>query len=170
MALNQAWGVTRSRNYLFNQVVAFGLAGLMVALALVSILLNAGEQELLTFLFFHHIDNYVFKGISYMWLAFSTGVASILFFFSIYWLLPNRKVPWRPVLRTAIVTGIVWLVAKMIFVQVLPHLDLEALYGRFYVSVGLLFWAYVSGLILFAGAQFSVARLGDKKSQERISS
>ncbi len=170
VALNQAWGVTRSRNYLFNQVVAFGLAGLMVALALVSILLNAGEQELLTFLFFHHIDNYVFKGISYMWLAFSTGVASILFFFSIYWLLPNRKVPWRPVLRTAIVTGIVWLVAKMIFVQVLPHLDLEALYGRFYVSVGLLFWAYVSGLILFAGAQFSVARLGDKKSQERISS
>ena len=170
VALNQAWGVTRSRNYLFNQVVAFGLAGLMVALALVSILLNAGEQELLTFLFFHHIDNYVFKGISYMWLAFSTGVASILFFFSIYWLLPNRKVPWRPVLRTAIVTGIVWLVAKMIFVQVLPHLDLEALYGRFYVSVGLLFWAYISGLILFAGAQFSVARLGDKKSQERISS
>ncbi|MGA2170024.1 MAG: YihY/virulence factor BrkB family protein [Terracidiphilus sp.] len=170
VALNQAWGVTRSRNYLFNQVVAFGLAGLMVALALVSILLNAGEQELLTFLFFHHIDNYVFKGISYMWLAFSTGVASILFFFSIYWLLPNRKVPWRPVLRTAIVTGIVWLVAKMIFVQVLPHLDLEALYGRFYVSVGLLFWAYVSGLILFAGAQFSVARLGDRKSQERISS
>ena len=170
VALNQAWGVTRSRNYLFNQVVAFGLAGLMVALALVSILLNAGEQELLTFLFFHHIDNYVFKGISYMWLAFSTGVASILFFFSIYWLLPNRKVPWRPVLRTAIVTGIVWLVAKMIFVQVLPHLDLEALYGRFYVSVGLVLWAYVSGLILFAGAQFSVARLGDKKSQERISS
>ena len=164
VALNQAWGVTKSRNYLSNQVVAFGLAALMVALALVSILLNAGEQDLLTFLFFHHTDNSVFEGISYMWMAFSTGVASILFFFSIYWLLPNRKVPWRPVLRTSIVTGIVWLLAKMIFVQVLPHLDLKALYGPFYVSVGLLFWAYVSGLILFAGAQFSVARMGDKKS------
>jgi uncharacterized BrkB/YihY/UPF0761 family membrane protein len=43
-------------------------------------------------------------------------------------------------------------------------MDLESLYGRFSVSVGLLFWAYVSGLILFAGAQFSVARMGDKKS------
>jgi membrane protein/epoxyqueuosine reductase len=41
-------------------------------------------------------------------------------------------------------------------------MHLEDLYGQFYVSVGLLFWAYVSGLILFAGAQFSVARLGDK--------
>ena len=82
VALNQAWGVTKSRNYLHNQVVAFGLAGLMVALALVSILLNAGEQWLLAFLFFHHTDNFVFNGISWLWLAFSTGVASILFFFS----------------------------------------------------------------------------------------
>jgi uncharacterized BrkB/YihY/UPF0761 family membrane protein len=41
----------------------------------------------------------------------------------------------------------------------LPHLDLRALYGPFFVSVGLLFWGYASGLILFAGAQFSVARL-----------
>ena len=163
VALNQAWGVTKSRNYLFNQAVAFGLALLMVALALASILLNAGQQGLLTFIFFHHIDNFFYRGISYMWLSLSTGVASILFFFSIYWILPNRKVPWRPVLRTSIVTGIVWLLAKMVFVWVLPHLDLKALYGPFYVSVGLIFWGYVSGLILFAGAQFSVARWGDKK-------
>jgi len=166
VALNQAWGVTRSRNYLFNQVVAFGLALLMVALALGSILVNAGEQGLLTFVFFHHTDNFVYRGVSELWLAFSTGVASILFFFSIYWILPNCKVPWRPVLRTSIVTGIIWLLAKMVFVQVLPHLDLKALYGPFYVSVGLIFWAYVSGLILFAGAQFSVSRWGDKKSSD----
>jgi membrane protein len=163
VALNQAWGVTRSRNYVFNQTVAFGLALLMLALALVSIVVNAGEQWLLGDIFFHHIDNPFYKALSEVWLAVSTGVASILFFFSIYWILPNRKVPWRPVLRTSIVTGIVWLLAKMVFMQVLPHLDLKALYGPFYVSVGLIMWAYVSGLILFAGAQFSVARWGDKK-------
>ena len=33
VALNQAWGVTKSRNYLFNQSIAFGLAILMAALA-----------------------------------------------------------------------------------------------------------------------------------------
>ena len=164
VALNQAWGVTKSRNYLHNQVVAFGLAGLMVVLALISILLNAGEQWLLTVLFFHHTDNFVYEWIGWAWLALSTGVASILFFFSIYWLLPNRKVPWRPVLRTSVWTGIIWLVAKYLYMAILPHLDLKSLYGPFYVSVGLLFWAYASGLILFAGAQFSVARWGDKKS------
>jgi membrane protein len=163
VALNQAWGVSKSRNYLFNQLVAFGLALLMLALGLASILVNSGAQGLLTFIFFHHVDNIFYKGVSYMWLSLSTGVASILFFFSIYWILPNCKVPWRPVLRTSIVTGIVWLLAKIVFVQVLPHLDLGALYGPFYVSVGLIFWGYVSGLILFAGAQFSVTRLGDRK-------
>ena len=164
VALNQAWGVAKSRNYLWNQTVAFGLALLMVVLAMASIFVNEGAQAILTFIFFHHTGNFVFKGLSYIWLSASTGVAAILFFFFIYWLLPNRKVPWRPVLRTAVATGIVWLAARLVFVAVLPHLDLRAMYGPFFVSVGLLFWAYVSGLILFAGAQFSVSWLGDPKS------
>ena len=162
VALNQAWGVTKSRNYIMNQTVALGLALVMVALAVVCVLLSAWQRQLVEVLFFHHTDNVAFRGVSYAWMAFSTGVASIVFFFSIYWVLPNRKVPWRPVLRTSIYTGMVWLVAKLIFVAVLPHLDLEALYGPFYVSVGLIFWAYISGLILFAGAQFSVSRLSQK--------
>jgi YihY family inner membrane protein len=172
VALNQAWGVTKSRNYLHNQVIAFGLATLMVVLGMGSVLLNAGARELLKLLFEHHTDikildfvlDFTLRGSEFVVLAATTGAASIAFFFSIYWLLPNRKVPWRHVLSTSIYTGIIWLVSKYIFVLLLPHLHLEDLYGRFYVSVGLLFWAYISGLILFAGAQFSVARLGGKKS------
>jgi YihY family inner membrane protein len=164
VALNQAWGVTKSRNYLLNQAVAFGLAIIMVTLGMGSIALNAAARDALTLVFFHHTDNFVFNSISFLLLAATTGVASILFFFSIYWLLPNRKVPWRPVFRPAVVTGIIWLVAKYAFEALLPHLALVDLYGQFYVSVGLLFWAYASGLILFAGAQFSVARWGQKKS------
>jgi membrane protein len=164
VALNQAWGITKSRNYLHNQVIAFGLAMIMVALGMGSVLLNEGVHGLLTLIFFGHTENSAFNGIYLLVVTATTSVASILFFFSIYWLLPNRKVPWRPVFRTAVVTGIIWLIAKYAFIAVLPHLDLESLYGPFYVSVGLLFWAYASGLILFAGAQFSVARWGQKKS------
>jgi YihY family inner membrane protein len=163
VALNQAWGVTKSRNYLMNQLVAFGLAILMVALGMISIAVNAAAREVLVQVFFRHTDNFVFQAINFVVLAASTGVASILFLFSIYWLLPNRAVPWRPVLRTAAITGVIWLVAKYIFMELLPRMHLKDLYGAFYVSVGLLFWAYFTGLILFAGAQFSVARLGDKK-------
>jgi len=163
VALNQAWGVTKSRNYLFNQLVAFGLAILMVTLGMGSVALNAAADQVLTVVFFHHTDNFVFNGISSIILAITTGVAVVVFLFAIYWLLPNRRVSPRPIVRTALITGIVWLAARYIFVTVLPHLDLESLYGPFFVSVGLIFWAYVSGLILFAGAQFSVARMGDRK-------
>jgi membrane protein len=167
VALNQAWGVTKSRNYLLNQLVAFGLAFLMVGLAMISIVLSTWQREVLGFIFFHHTDNMFFDGISYIWLALCTGIASILFFFSIYWLLPNRKIPPKHVLRTSIITGVIWLLAKNVYVAVLPHLDLKALYGPFFVSVGLLFWAYTSGLILFAGAQFSVSRMnGDPPCKE----
>jgi membrane protein len=165
VALNQAWGVTKSRNYLLNQVVAFGLAILMVGLGMVSILLGAAQRQILAFLMFHHVDNWFYDAVSYGWLAACSGAACILFFFTIYWLLPNCKVPWRPVLRASVITGLIWLAAKYIFAAVLPHLDLHLIYGPFFVSVGLLIWAYISGLILFAGAQFSVARWGDKKSQ-----
>jgi YihY family inner membrane protein len=171
VALNQAWGVTKSRNYLHNQAIAFGLAILMVALGMGSILVNAAARGLLTLILVHNTNikfidfvlHITFQGTSFLLLAATTGVASILFFFAIYWLLPNRKVPWRHVLNTSIYTGVIWLVAKYIFEALLPLMHLEDLYGRFYVSVGLLFWAYVSGLILFAGAQFSVARLGNTK-------
>jgi membrane protein len=166
VALNQAWGVAKSRNYLLNQVVAFGLAIIMVLLGIIAILLSAAQRQILDFLFFHHTESgffgWVFNTVSYLWLAICSGLACILFFFCIYWLLPNCKVPVRPVIRASIVVGLIWLAARYVFVAVLPHLDLKSLYGPFYISVGLLFWAYVSGLILFAGAQFSVARLGPR--------
>ena len=163
VALNQAWGVTKSRNYLFNQTIAFGLAILMAVLALISMFVNVVVQQGFSILFFHHTGQFRFGTISYVCLAVSTGIASILFLFSVYYVLPNRKVPWRPVLRTSIITGIIWLFARSIFALVVPHIDLS-MYGPFYISVSLLFWSYISGLIMFAGAQFSVARMAGKSS------
>lgn len=160
VALNQAWGVAKSRNYLKNQLVAFGLAIWMVILGISSLVLGTAQRSILAFVMFHRVDNWFYNFASNAWLSVCSDAACILFLFSIYWLLPNRKVPWQPVLRTAIVTGLIWLGAKYIFAAVLPHLDLFHIYGPFFVSVGLLLWAYISGLILFAGAQFSVSRLG----------
>jgi membrane protein len=147
VALNQAWGVTKSRNYLHNQVIAFGLAILMVALGMGSVLLNAVARDVLSVIFVHQTNikfvdfvlHITYQGTSFILLAATTGVASIAFFFAIYWLLPNRKVPWRHVLSTSIYTGVIWLAAKYIVELLLPHMHLIDLYGPFHVSVGLLF-------------------------------
>jgi YihY family inner membrane protein len=158
VALNRSWGVTKSRNYLMNQLLSLGLALWMLILGMLSIFLNTGERFLVTMMFFGHTDNFLFRLISGSWLAISTAIAGILLFFSIYWILPNRKLPAWPVLRVSVVTGLLWAAVKYGFVALLPRLDLRDLYGPFSVSVGLLLWAYVSGLLLFAGAQFSAMR------------
>ena len=93
-------------------------------------------------------------------------IASILIFFLIYWILPNRKVPARAVLPTALVIGLLWEGAKHLYVLVLPRLDFQAVYGPFYVSVGLMIWAFLSGLLLLAGAHFSATRFALSVARE----
>ena len=165
VALNQAWGVTKSRNYLFNQTIAFGLAILMAILAIISMVVTTGVKATLDLVTFHSTNVvlvYISNKITSICLTITSGVASILFFFVVYYLLPNCKVPWKSVLRTSVITGVIWLVARLIFALVIHHIDLD-MYGPFYVSVSLLFWAYISGLIMFAGAQFSVAKWKDRE-------
>ena len=59
---------------------------------------------------------------------------------------------------TAIIAGLMWEAAKVLYVLALPWMNLDAAYGPFSVSVGLMIWAFLTGLILLAGAQFSATR------------
>lgn len=169
VALNGVWGVGKNRSYLHNQIVSLGLAFGVGVLALTSVAVTAAQKSLLTLIFFGHVDNFVFKVLEGGTMRICGLVASILIFFLIYWILPNRKVPARAVLPTAIVIGLLWEVAKYLYVMALPRLDFQAVYGPFYVSVGLMIWAFLSGLLLLAGAHFSATRyaLSVARQEER---
>jgi YihY family inner membrane protein len=168
VALNGVWGVKKNRSYLHNQAVSLGLAFAVGLLALASVAVTAGQRKLLTVVFLGHIDNIAFAFFEGGVLRMCALVASILLFFLIYWMLPNRKVPPRAVIPTAIVIGVLWEVGKYIYVLVLPRLDFKSVYGPFYVSVGLMIWAFLSGLLLLAGAHFSATRyaLGVARQEE----
>jgi len=168
VALNRAWGVTKGRNYISNQVVSFGLAILMLILGFAAIFITTVFSSVLGDMGrgIGLLDDLSYATLHFWIMAVSTGIASILFFFAIYCILPNCRVPWRPVFRASVLTGLAWLLAKYVFVEwLLPRLDLKTLYGAFYVSVGLIFWSYASGLILFAGAQFSAAKVNRTAAQ-----
>lgn len=158
VALNSVWGVAKNRNYLHNQVVSIGLAIGVALLAMTSVALSAAQRTVLGWLFFGHTDNIVFSFIAKSFLQICALGASVGLFFLIYWGLPNRKVPARAVLPTAIVMGVLWTIAKYIYILVLPHLDFYSVYGPFYVSVSLIMWAFISGLLLLAGAYVSATR------------
>ena len=76
-------GVTKSRNYLQNQVIALGLAIIMVVLGMSSILLNAAARDVLKFLFVHHTDikvidfvlSFAYQSTCFVLLAATTAVS-----------------------------------------------------------------------------------------------
>lgn len=158
IALNRVWGVRTNRSYLMNQVVSLALAILMGVLAMVAIALTALQRSMLRQLFFGHTHNFVYSAIAHSLLQVSAAVLGILMFFLIYWILPRRKLPARAVLPTAIVVGLLWEVAKTIYIALLPWLDFHSIYGPFSISVSLMVWAFLTGLLLLAGAQHAAAR------------
>ena len=165
VALNSVWGVTKNRNYLQNQIVSLGLAAGVGALAMASVAMSAAQRSVLEFVFFGHTNNVVFTFVGDSFLKICAVAASIGLFFLIYWVLPNRKVPARAVLPTAIVMGLLWEAAKYLYILALPHLDFRAVYGPFEVSVGLMMWAFISGLLLLAGAYVSATRQGLREAR-----
>ena len=166
VALNRVWGVNENRSYLHNQAVSLGLAFGVGLLAMASVAFTSAQKTLLTWIFFGHTQNRFFDAAAGGFLRFCAVVASILLFFLIYWVLPYRKVPARAVLPTAIVVGLLWEVAKHLYVRALPWLNFQAVYGPFYISVGLMMWAFVSGLLLLAGAHFSATRYALRTARE----
>ena len=165
VALNSVWGVTKNRSYLHNQVVSIGLAIGVALLAMASVALSAAQRTVLGWLFLGHTNNVVFNFVAQSFLQICALVASVGLFFLIYWGLPNRKVPPRAVLPTAIVMGVLWTVAKYVYILALPHLDFHSIYGAFDVSVSLIMWAFISGLLLLAGAYVSATRQALREAQ-----
>jgi uncharacterized BrkB/YihY/UPF0761 family membrane protein len=52
--------------------------------------------------------------------------------------------------------GVLWEVGKVLYIKALPWLGFQEVYGQaFSVSVTLMFWAFISGLMLLAGAHLS---------------
>jgi len=166
VALNSVWGVHKNRSYLHNQVVSLGLAFAVGALATLSVAATTGQNAMLKWVFFGHTQNVAFNFIENGMLTFFALIMSIVMFFLIYWILPNRKVPARAVLPTAIVIGVLWEIAKYLYVLALPRLDFQAIYGPFYVTVGLMMWAFLSGLLLLAGAHFSATQYAISAARE----
>ena len=167
VALNNVWRAPKNRNYLHNQLVSLGLALSAGMLAMFSVGASAAQQAVLGFLFFGHIDNIVYEVLSKGFLNVLAGASSVTLFFLIYWILPNRRIPVRAVFPAALVTGLLWEAAKHLYIFVLPHLDFGSVYGPFQISVGLMLWAFLSGLMLLAGAHFSATRHAMRLAAQR---
>src|ERR1041385_8523478 len=155
VAFNRIWGFTRNRSYLGNQIISLALAFACGILALASVGLAAGNELVLTFMMRGN-ENIVFRAMTFIALKIFATAASIAIFFLIYWILPNGKVKAKSVLPAAVAMGVLWEVGKYLYIKALPWLNFQEVYGQaFSISVALMFWAFISGLMLLAGAHLS---------------
>ncbi len=166
VALNRIWHFPDNRSYLGNQLIALGLAFGCGTLALLSIALTAGNEVLLRTLTFGH-DFLLVRRLGFLTMKIFAIAASIAIFFLIYWLLPNGKVPARAVLPAAVMMGLLSEILKYCYILALPRLNFQEVYGPFALSASLMFWAFLSGLLLLTGAHLSAQRQSLRKTQSR---
>ena len=154
VALNRIWGFQENRSYLGNQLISLGLAFWCGLLALLSIGMTAGNVALMEFVLHGH-GTIIVRMVGFLMMKVFAIAASIAIFFLIYWILPNGKVPARAVLPTAIIMGLLFEALKYGYILALPRLNFAEVYGPFSLSVSLMFWAFLSGLLLLTGAHLS---------------
>jgi YihY family inner membrane protein len=154
VALNRIWRFENNRSYLGNQVISLGLAFACGLLALLSIGLTAGPVAFMEFLL-RGYGTGVVRLVGFLMMKIFAMAASIAIFFLIYWLLPNGKVPARAVLPAAIIMGLLSEALKYAYILALPWLNFQEVYGPFALSVSMMFWAFLTGLLLLAGANLS---------------
>jgi membrane protein len=154
VALNRIWLFPNNRSYFGNQAISLGLAFGCGVLALLSVAMTAGNVGLLESLLRGHGTGFV-RLVGFIVMKLFAIAASIAIFFLIYWVLPNGKVPARAVLPTALIMGLLSEALKYGYILALPWLNFAEVYGPFALSVSLMFWAFLSGLLLLAGANLS---------------
>jgi membrane protein len=154
VALNRIWRFENNRSYLGNQLISLGLAFACGVLALLSIALTAGPVAFMELLLRGYGTGFV-RLVGFLMMKVFAIAASIAIFFLIYWLLPNGKVPARAVLPAAIIMGLLSEALKYAYIMALPWLNFQEVYGPFALSVSMMFWAFLSGLLLLAGANLS---------------
>ena len=154
VALNRIWRFPNNRSYLGNQMIALCLAFSCGVLPLLSIALTAGNIGFLEASLRGHGPFVVRLGVFLMMKMFAI-FASIAIFFLIYWLLPNGKIRARTVLPTAVIMGLLSETLKYAYVLALPRLNFQEVYGPFALSASLMFWAFLTGLLLLTGAHLS---------------
>ena len=154
VALNRIWRFPNNRSYLGNQLISLALAFACGVLALLSIALTAGPVASMEFMLRGYGTGMI-RLVGFLMMKVFAIAASIAIFFLIYWLLPNGKVPARTVMPAAIITGLLSEALKYAYIMALPWLNFQEVYGPFALSVSMMFWAFLSGLLLLAGANLS---------------
>ena len=156
-AVNRAWDIQRDRPFYIDKPRHIIMAVSVAPLFLMSLVTTAA-LEVLGNVDFPLIGRIAFldnDGINLMTRPLPF-VFSLAIFLLIYKFTPNTRTYWRYIWPGALLAAVLFEISKSVFVFYLENFaSFEQLYGSLASIIVLLFWTYVSALILIAGAEFS---------------
>lgn len=158
VALNRAWGIGQNRSFLKNQLISMGLIFLCGGLVLLSIVFTAANRQMLEYSPLAQSG----AGTVMMMVLFKAAAipVTMLMLFLVYWLLPNRRLPWRSLVPVSIFVGLALEGLKYVNLLMWPYLraKLEHEYGPFINSVTIVLWSFLASMVVLAGAEWSARR------------
>ncbi len=155
-----AWPETHRRNYLENRLSALAIIAVMVALLFVYIL-GITLLHLLVWLQLPLVSqlNLVETG-AWNWISLVLSWLVVFgLLFGIYRWVPKTKVPARSALTSAVLSTLFLLVLNWLFNLLLVFVmqNYELVYGSLSAVLALMFYTYLSSLVVLAGAHLSSA-------------
>ena len=156
-AVNRAWDIQRDRPFYIDKPRHIIMAVSVAPLFLMSFITTAALEVLgnVDFPLIGRIPFLDHDGINLMTRPLPF-VFSLAIFLLIYKFIPNTRTYWRYIWPGALLAAVLFEISKSVFVFYLENFaSFEQLYGSLASIIVLLFWTYVSGLILIAGAEFS---------------
>lgn len=166
--LNTIWEVKaepkrKIMKMVMDRIFSFGLILAVGFLLLVSLVLSALLSIISDWVayYFSETFNIVFRILHF---SLSLGVITFLFA-AIFKFLPDAKIPWRDVWVGALLTALLFVIAKFALGLYFAHSNPASAYGAAGTVILLMLWVSYAGLILLFGAEFTriyADRNGDK--------
>ncbi len=155
VALNRAWGAANNRSYLRNQLMSFGLIILCGGMLIASAMLTAVNEGFVASRMGDGIPDWL--PLPLLLFKLVAVPLTMLALFLTYWLLPNCRVPVRPLVRVSVIVGGALEVLKYVALALWPWLDtkLDNEYGVFKHSVEIILFTMVASFIVLAGAEWT---------------
>jgi len=156
-ALDRVWQTQHERGFLLSAALAVGMVLAVALIFVASLLLSAGLEVALKF-------QLPVLGLSLAALPLLMPLLGLAFpllitfaiFAALYWIGPNRAVPWGCAWPGALLASILFELSKQAFALYLSSFaHLNAVYGSIGAVVALLTWAYYVAIVLLVGAEFN---------------
>jgi len=167
-AMNRAWEVTEGREWWRSRLLALEMAFVVGCLILVAAGFVGVEilfRKRLNVLLGHSL-HFLVVFLYHVLTAISSFAVALLTFVILFERLPNRPMQVRQAWPAALLTALLWEMARLLFTIFLPLFNYRQVYGSIGVMVSLMTWAYISSAVILFGAQVSRTLYGTLKVHE----